>query len=78
MGKPCLVFGVLSLALLGYAGYRYAADGGDPDPSPGEALVVAEPEQDLGRQEPATAMTVRFRLENRSSRSIRVLGLAPG
>lgn len=68
-----VVFGLLALVLLGYAGYQYATD---RDSSPEPAIVVREPNQDVGPHLCGTAVSVRFLVTNPSSQPVRVLGLA--
>ena len=70
-----VVFGLLAVGLLVLAGYEYVTD---RDPPPGEALVVDDPERDLGSQPGESEIPVRFRLANTSSRPIRVVGLVRG
>jgi hypothetical protein len=74
-GKASAAFTLLAVGLLGYAGYRYATD---RDPPPGDALVIHDPDRDLGSQAGQAEVPLRFRITNRSSRSIRVLNLVPG
>jgi hypothetical protein len=78
MRMASIVCGLLALGLLGYGGYRWAFDRDVPDPPPGEALVVDEPERDLGPLPREGEATVRFRLRNRSSQPVQVVGLVRG
>ena len=76
MTKLSVTFGLLSLALFGYAGYRWATD--RDDPPQGEALVVEVADFDLGERAEDSTVPVTVRLRNASSRELRVLGLVPG
>lgn len=76
MRAASVVFGLLAVGLLGYAGYRYAVD--REGPPPGEALALVEPDLDLGPQPRAQALTVCLRVTNRLAQPVRVVGLAPG
>ena len=76
MRLASIVFALLAVGLLGYAGYRYFSD--EPEPPPGQALVVHEPARDVGAHPCDAAVPVRFRITNRSSQPVRVLGLVPG
>jgi hypothetical protein len=70
-----LLCALFATGLLGLAGYHCVAQ---HDPPPGEALVVHDPDRDLGSQPGDTEIPLRFRLTNRSSRPIRILNLVPG
>jgi hypothetical protein len=70
-----VVFALLGVGLLGYAGYRWA---NESDVPPGAALVVDEPERDLGEQPCEVDIPLRFRIRNVSSRPVRVVGLVAG
>jgi hypothetical protein len=77
MRMASVVFGLLTVGLLGYGGYRYAFDRDAPEPPPGEALAVDEPDRDLGAQPQRGEATVRFRVRNRLAQPVQVLGLVP-
>lgn len=74
MRMASVVCGLLAVGLLGYASYRHAVDGEPPGP----AIVIHEPNRDLGTQPCEAVVPVSFRIANVSSQSVRVLGLAPG
>lgn len=75
MRAASILCGLLTVGLLGLAGYGYIED---RDPPPGISLVVLDPDRDLGPRPCGAVIPVRFRVVNRSPRPIRVLGLAPG
>ena len=75
MRAAIVLFGSLTVGLLGYAGYLYVTDA---DPPAGDALVIHDPDRDLGCPPAGAEFPVRFRLVNTASRPIRVLGLVPG
>ena len=72
MRTASVAFGLLAVSLLGFAGYRYVTDRASP---PVDALVIHEPDRDLGSQPCETEILVRFRVTNVSSQPIRVVGL---
>ncbi|MHB1426626.1 MAG: hypothetical protein ACYC3I_25985 [Gemmataceae bacterium] len=75
MRLASLVCGLLSIALLGYAGYCKFAES---EPPQAAELVVQDPERDLGSQPCGEMVAVQFRIKNPSAQSIRIVGLVPG
>lgn len=75
MRAASVICGLLAVGLLGLAGYKYAID---REPPSGAALVVHDPDRNLGSQPCETVVPVRFRLTNELSRPVRVVGLVPG
>ncbi len=85
MGKASLCFGFLTIALLCYGGFRYAVDtdpraaevGDGVDSSGAAPLRVLDAVKDLG-EKPSQDVRVGFRVQNKSARSVRVVGIPPG
>jgi hypothetical protein len=82
MGKASAALTLLSVALLGWAGYQYVVDsrqptGPVPDNQSGPALVVHDPEQDLGSRPSGEVLSARFHVANVSAKPVHVLGVAP-
>ena len=75
MRAACLLWGLLAIGLLGFAGYHFVAD---RDPPSGESVVVHDPDRDLGSQECERVISVRFHITNKSSQPMRILGLMSG
>ncbi len=76
MRLASVFFGLLAIVLCGLGAYLYVTDVAEPPP--GEALIVEAAERDLGSQPVGTEIPLRFRLTNKSSQPIRILGLAEG